>query len=360
MKKIVKISGLALIGVLFIATLVFLYMKSRPKKVIFETVSPVKTNIVKKSVATGSVVPRREVEIKPKVTGVVTEIYIIPGQKIKTGDLIAKIKIIPNIAQLNEAESRLARAKISYDDSKIIFEKQDKLYKDKVISEIDYRQSLVSWQNAKNDLSTAESNLQIVREGVSKSSGGGETNTLVRATIDGTVLDVPIKVGNSVMEISSFTAGTTIAIVADMGEMIFQGKVDETEVGKLKTGMPLILTIGPIENVKFNAILEYIAPKGVAESGAVQFEIKAKVKLVDTIFIRSNYSANGDIVLERRDSVLALPENCIKFGHDSAFVEVEKKDQKFEKRLIKTGLSDGINMEIKSGLKKEDKVKVQK
>ena len=359
MKKIIKISVIALFGVLFVGIMVFLFLKSRPKKEVFETKSMVKQNVIKKTVATGSVVPRREVEIKPKVTGVVTELYIVPGQKIMAGDLIAKIKIIPNMVQLNEAENRLKRAKVSFDDAKIIFEKQERLYNEKVISEIEYRQSLVSWQNAQNELNTSESNLQIVREGVSKNSSS-ETNTLVRATINGMVLDVPIKEGNSVIETSNFSAGTTIAVVADMGEMIFQGKVDETEVAKLSKGMALILTIGAIDNTKFDAILEYIAPKGVSENGAIQFEIKAKVKLIESVFIRSNYSATADIVLDRRDSVYTIPENCIRFGHDTAFVDLETKPQVFEKTVIKTGLSDGINIEVVSGLKKEDKIKVQK
>jgi len=359
MKKLFRILVFVFFGLLFIGTLVFLYMKSRPRKEPVKTSSPFTANIIKKTVATGSIVPRREVEIKPKVTGVITDLYIIPGQKIKTGDLIARIKIIPNISQLNDAESRLSKAKVGYEDMKIIFDRQDKLYKEKVISEVDYRLALVNWQNAQTELNAADNNLQIVKDGVSKNTAN-ETNTLVRSSLDGTVLDVPLKVGNSVSEISSFSVGTTIAFVADMNDMIFQGKVDEAEVGKLKKGMRLILTIGAIDNIKFDANLEYIAPKGVAENGAVQFEIKAKVTLKDTIFIRSNYSATADIVLDRRDSVLTITENCLKFGHDTSFVEIETKPQLFEKRIIKTGLSDGINIEVQEGLKKTDKVKIPK
>lgn len=356
MKKIFKTILLVLVAVVFVGTIVFLYIKSKPKKEVFETQTPLVTNIVKKTIATGTVVPRKEVEIKPMVSGIIAELYVVPGQKIKRGDLIAKIRIIPQMVELNNAENRVERAKTSLNEDKITFDRQKSLYEQKVISEVEYRQALLAYQNSKTEMATAEDNLQLIKEGVTKRTGS-VTNTLIRSTIDGMILDVPVKEGNSVIEANNFNAGTTIAFVADMGEMIFQGKVDETEVGRLKKGMPLILTIGAIDKATFDAKLEYVAPKGQLENGAIQFEVKAKIALKDSFFVRAGYSANADIVLEKRDSVLTVPEALLQFQHDTAFVEVETKPQVFEKRFLKTGISDGLNIEILSGVTKADKLK---
>jgi HlyD family secretion protein len=336
----------------------YLYKKNKKEPVVYETKSATITNIIKKTVATGSIAPRKEIEIKPQVSGIIEKIFIEPGVMIKKGDLIARVKIIPDMVALNEAESRVNRAKINLDDAKLVYERQKKVFEQGVIPLADFQKYKVTYDNASEELETAENNLQLIREGVNKKSGS-VTNTLVRSTIDGMVLNVPVEEGNSVIQTNNFNAGTTIAYVADMGEMIFKGKVDETEVGKLKAGMKLILTIGAVENEKFDAELEYISPKGVSENGAIQFELKAKVKLQKKVFIRSGYSANADIVLDRKDSVLAIEESLLKFQHDSSFVEVQTKNGQFEKRLIKTGLSDGINIEVVSGIKKTDKLKVQ-
>jgi HlyD family secretion protein len=358
MKKYVKFGVIVLIVGLFVYTLFFLYQKSKPKVVEIKTKAPFIGNVIKKTVATGSVVPRKEIEIKPKVSGIIETIYIVPGQRIKKGDLIAKVKIIPDMVNLNNAESRVNRAKLSFEDNKIEFERQKKLFEQGVIPEAEFQKVRLAYNTAKEELSTAESNLELIREGVVKKSGQA-TNTLVRSTIDGMVLEVPVEEGNQVIEANTFNSGTTIAFVADMGEMIFKGKVDETEVGKIKQGMKLLLSVGAIEKEKFDAELEYISPKGKEENGAIQFEIKAKIKLKDNLFIRSGYSANADIVLDKRDSVLCIEEGLLQFKGDSAFVEVEKVPQQFEQRFIQTGLSDGINIEILKGLKKTDKIKVK-
>lgn len=359
MKKALRIALLVLVAIIFIGTLVFLFNKSRKKPEVFETKTPLVTNIVKKTLATGSIAPRKEIEIKPQVSGIIDKLFIEPGNTIKKGDLIARVKIIPDMVALNEAESRVNRAKINLEDAKTVYDRQKKVYEQGVIPLADFQKFKVTYDNASEELETAESNLQLIREGVNKKSGE-VTNTLVRSTIDGMVLSVPVEEGNSVIQTNNFNAGTTIAFVADMGEMIFKGKVDETEVGKLKVGMKLILTIGAIEKERFDAELEYISPKGVTENGAIQFELKAKVKLSKNEFIRSGYSANADIVLDRRDSVLAIPESLIKFEGDTATVEIETKPKQFEKKIIKTGLSDGINIEVLDGLKKTDKIKVPK
>ena len=357
MKTAFKVFIGVVILVIFIGTIVYLYKKSQAKPVVFETQLPLVTNIVKKTVATGSVLPRREIEIKPQVSGIIEALYVEAGKKVRKGDPIAKVKIIPNMIALNEAESRLNRANIALDDAKQAYDRRKLLFDQKVIAAAEFQTYQIALKTAKESVGAAEDNLQITREGITKKAGQA-TNTVIRSTIEGMVLTVPVEVGNSVIESNNFNAGTTIATVADMGEMIFKGKVDESEVGKLHEGMELILSVGAIDNDKFKASLEHISPKGVEENGAIQFEIKAAVKLKSTNFIRAGYSANADIVLEHRDSVMAIPESLLQFKGDKAFVEVESAPQTFKKRFIKTGLSDGINIEVLSGLTRKDKIKI--
>jgi HlyD family secretion protein len=361
MKKFIKILIWILVAVIFIGTLAFLASKSKKKPVVYEIQMPTKINIVKKTIATGSVLPRKEIQIKPQISGIVQEIYLEAGNMVKEGEIIAKVKVIPDMASLNQAESRVNQAKLSFENEKLKFDRQKQLFEKKVISELDYQNAELSFNTAKEELEAAQSNLEIIKEGVSKKAQNA-TNTLIRSTISGMVLDIPIKEGNSVIQSNNFNDGTTIAIVADMNDMIFEGKVDETEVGKIVEGMPLKLTIGAIENQQFDANLEYISPKGVEENGAIQFDIKAKVKLKADQFIRSGYSANAEIELERRDSVMAIAEGLITFNADTAFVQILTSDsvtipQKFEKRKITLGLSDGINIEVTSGLDWKDKLK---
>lgn len=361
MKKIFRIILLVAVAAIFLGTMGFLYSKSREEPEVFETQQPVVTDIVKKTVATGSVVPRKEIEIKPKVSGIVDKIYVEAGQHIKKGDLIAKVAIIPDMVTLNSAESRVRKAEISLENARQEYNRQKTLYESGVTPEAEFQKVEIELRTAEEELETAKDNLQLIREGVSRRSGQA-TNTLIRSTIEGMVLDVPIEEGNSVIESNTFNEGTTIAVVADMGEMIFEGKVDETEVGKITTGMDLQLSVGAIEDTEFDATLEYISPKGVEENGAIQFEIKAAIELRADYFIRAGYSANANIVLDHRDSVLAISESLLQFEEDSdsMFVEVEVAPQEFEKRYVKTGLSDGINIEILEGLSKEDKIKVVK
>ncbi|WP_372774609.1 efflux RND transporter periplasmic adaptor subunit [Mangrovibacterium sp.] len=361
MKKVFRILGIVLIVAVFGGTIFFLYTKSKKQPDMFENKAPFVSNVIKKTVATGSVVPRQEIEIKPQISGIIDKLYVEAGDFVKKEQVIARIKIIPDMVTLNSAESRLNRARINFEDAKIDFDRQQKLFDTEVISYSDYMKSKVSYDSAKEELSAAENNLELVKNGVLKKAETA-TNTLVRSTIDGMVLDVPIKVGNSVIQSNTFNDGTTIATVADMQDMIFEGKVDETEVGKIKVGMPIELEIGAIEKDKFEAILEYIAPKGKEENGAIQFEIKADVNLKDDQFIRAGYSANANIVLERKDSVMVIPEGMLKFENDSAYVEVltNVEENSYEKRKVQTGLSDGINIEIVEGLTKDDQVKGDK
>ena len=358
MKKIIYtllgiVLALAIIGSLFM-----LYKQSKKKDTIYETKTAFISNVVKKSVATGKIIPRREIAIKPQVSGIIAEIYVEPGEIVNKGDLIAKVKIIPDMVALNAAESRLNKAQLQLEDSKLVYERQKKVYEEGVIPDAEFQKVRIEYNAALEEVEAAENNLQLIKEGITKKSGE-ISNTLIRSTIQGMILDVPVEVGTSVIQTNTFNEGTTIASVADMGEMIFEGKIDETEVGKIKEGMNLLLTVGAIENRKFEATLEYISPKGVEENGTVQFEIKAKVNLLKNNFIRAGYSANADIVLERKDSVMVIPESVLKFekNSDSAYVEIETQPQVFEKRYITTGLSDGINIEIISGLKMDEKIK---
>ena len=356
MKTFFKIFILVVIIGVFIFTIYYLYQKSQEKPVVYETTSAFKSNIVLKTVATGKVVPRKEIEIKPKISGIINDLYVKEGEIINKGDLIAKVKIIPNMVNMNNAESRVTRAKNALDIAKKNYNRNKQLLDKNVIAKTSFEDFEYEYTNAKEELKSAENNLELIKEGQTKNSKQS-TNTQIRSTITGMVLDIPVEIGNSVIESNTFNDGTTIAIVADMGEMVFEGEVDESEVGKIHQGMDLILTIGAINEIKFHAILEYISPKGREENGAIQFEIKAAVDLIDSIFVRAGYSANADIVLDQRDSILVISESLLNFENDSVFVEIETEDQVFEKRYIETGLSDGINIEVLSGLTKEDKIK---
>lgn len=359
MKKILRITLWTVFIGLILFGFYYLYNKSKDKDIIYETKTATIDNIIQKTVATGTVTPRREIAIKPQVSGIIQEIYIEPGEHVKKGDLLAKVKIIPDMVALNGAESRVKKANIQLDDAKLVYNRQKKVYEQGVIAEAEFQRYRLEYNGALEEVEAAENNLALIKEGITKKSGT-VSNTLIRSTIEGMVLDVPVEEGTSVIQTNTFNEGTTIASIADMGEMIFEGKIDETEVGKIKEGMELELTIGAIEDASFNAELEYISPKGVEENGAVQFEIKAKVKLSTNHFIRAGYSANANIVLDRRDSVLVVSESLIKFeenNKDSVYVEIETEPQTFEKKYIETGLSDGINIEVTSGLSIEDNLK---
>jgi HlyD family secretion protein len=357
MKKILRILGVTILLGAFVGTIYYLYAKSQEKPKVYKTQKPIYTDIILKTVATGSVVPRKEIEIKPQVSGIVDEIYVEAGMKIQKGDQIALVKIIPNMVSLNNAENRLRQAKISLDNAKIDYDRNKELIKQKVIADADFQQVELAYKTAEEEYKAAEANLELVKKGET-SKNKAQTNRLIRSTIAGMVLDVPVEEGNSVIEANTMNEGTTVASVADMSDLVFEGKVDESEVGKIKEGMNLIMRIGAIENETFDAVLEYISPKGIEEDGAIQFEIKAAVKLREEQFIRAGYSANADIVLDRRDSVLAISEALLQFDGDSAFVEVETEPQVFEKRYVETGLSDGINIEVLNGIDEDTEMKL--
>ncbi|MDF2448587.1 MAG: family efflux transporter, subunit [Bacteroidota bacterium] len=357
-KKIIKTSLLIAFVALVFWTFYFLYNKSQKPPEVFKTVMPFDTTIIQKTVATGSVTPRKEVNMKSQVSGIIEKLYIVAGQQVKQGDIIAKIKIIPNMLNLANAENRISSAQVAFDNAKLDYDRNKVLFDQNVISRSDMQAFEMRLNSNRVELEAAQNQLQIIKEGASKSSGSAG-NTFVKATITGMVLDVPVKEGGQVIESNTFNEGTTIASVANMGEMIFEGKLDESEVGKVEENMDIVLTIGAIDKESFRAKLEYIAPKGVTENGAIQFLIRASINTQNSSFLRAGYSANADIILSRKNNVMVIPESALQFEKERVFVEVESTPQVFEKRFIKTGLSDGINIEVIDGIKKTDKLKLQ-
>jgi len=359
MKKFVTIGILVLIAVTFVGALYYLYQKNQEDPVVYQTEEPSKQTIIKKTVATGNIVPKEEVLIKPNISGIIDEIYIEAGDKIKQGDLIAKIRVIPNVSSLQSAKDAVATARINLDNEKKVYQRQKGLYDKGVISANDFDAAEVSYQRSEQNYRSAQQNFEIVKTGTT-SGIGSAANTLIRSTVEGMVLDVPVKTGNQVIESNNFNDGTTIATLADVNEMIFEGKVDESEVGKIKEELPLQVTVGAIEDKSFDAVLDYIAPKGIEENGAIQFEIKGTLNKVDATFIRAGLSANASIILAKATDVLAIKEALVQFDADTKqpFVEIMTGDQQFERREIELGVSDGINVEVTSGLKMGEKIKV--
>ena len=355
MKKVLKIAGLILLGVLVIWTFYFLWKKSQPKITTYQIEQAQHATIEKKTVATGKVQPRNEILIKPQMSGIIAELYKEAGDKVQAGDVIAKIKVIPDMVTLSSAESRLTRAQLVFDQSERNYERDSILYKEDVISREEYEKIQLQFRNDREELKSAQDNLSLVRDGLTASTASS-SNTLIRSTVSGTILDVPIKVGNSVIQSNNFNDGTTIASVADMGDMLFVGKIDETEVGKVKVGMPMEITIGAMQDEQLTADLEYVSPKGTEESGAILFEMKAAMNLPPNLFVRAGYSANAEIILNKREDVLTIPESSLEFSGDTAFVYLVTKEspQEFQRKPIQIGLSDGIKIEVTDGLKVND------
>lgn len=359
MKKYIKFIFIGLFVFVLIWTFVFLWKKSRPVKVEYQIVSPVVGTIEKKTVATGKVEPRDEVLIKPQISGIVSEVCKEAGQSVKAGEVLAKVKVIPEMGTLSAAESRVNVAQINLRQTQKEYDRTQELYKGKVIASEEFEKAETELMRAKEELQNAQDNLEIVRDGIAKRSSQF-SNTQIRATITGMILDVPIKVGNSVIQSNNFNDGTTIATIADMSDMIFKGKIDETEVGRIKEGMPLTLTIGALQDMKFHAVLEYISPKSIEENGAILFEIKAAAEVPDSVFVRAGYSANAEIILDRCQDVLTIPESTVEFQQDSTFVQIvmaEEPELKLQRRFVKLGLSDGISIQVKEGLTVSDKIR---
>lgn len=362
MKKYFKFIVAAIIALIFIGTFVFLYVKSLPQPVAYSEFTPKIADIRKTTVVTGKIEPRNEVAIKPQISGIISELLKEAGNTVKEGEVIAKVKVIPDMGQLSSAQSRLRLANINVKQARTDYEREKVLYDKGLVSADEYDKIAQAYRQAKEEVAAAEDNLQVVRDGVSKSNASA-SSTLVRSTITGVILDIPVKVGNSVILSNTFNDGTTIASVADMNDLIFRGNIDETEVGRLVTGMPMKLSIGALQDKTFEASLEYISPKAVDNNGANQFEIKAAVKVADSKNIRSGYSANAEIVLAQAKNVLTIPESAIEFEGNDTYVYVVKgtgDEKTYERRKVVTGLSDGINIEIKKGLTQKDRIRSPK
>ncbi len=359
MKRYSKLIIAAIVALIFIGTFVFLWQKSQPKEVVYNEFTPKLDSIQKTTIITGKIEPRNEVNIKPQISGIISELLKEPGDYVNAGDVIAKVKVIPDMAQLSSAEMRVRLSEINLKQAQVDFQREENLYNQKLVSADEFDKSKQALDQAKHEKVAAEDALQVVRDGVSKSNAKA-SSTLIRSTISGIILDIPVKVGNSVILSNTFNDGTTIATVANMNDLIFRGNIDETEVGQLVYGMNMKITIGALQDLSFDAALEYISPKAVESNGANQFEIKAAVKLSEGSKIRAGYSANAEIILASAPKVLSIPESAIEFSGDTTFVYVVKGDGKnktYERKQVETGLSDGVNIEIKKGITDKDKVR---
>ena len=360
MKKIFKILGWTLLGAVILGTFYMLWKKSQPKVIEYEILTVDHGDIENTSVATGKVSPRDEVLIKPQVSGIVSELRKNAGDLVKAGEIIAVVKVIPEMASLNAAESRVKIAEINHTQITSEYERQKRLFERGVIPNQEMERAKADFEKSGEEVQNAKNNLDIIRDGISRTMAQ-QSNTQIRSTIDGMILDIPVKVGNSVIQSNTFNDGTTIASVANMSDMIFIGKIDETEVDRVHTGMPIKLVVGAINNKKFDALLEYIAPKGIEENGAILFEIKAAASIPDSVTVRAGYSANAEIVVAKADSVLRVPESALSFSGDSTFVYVLTdtlaKVKAFDKTFVLTGISDGIHIEVKEGVEKGTKIR---
>ena len=359
MKRYSKLIIAAIIALIFIGTFVFLWQKSQPKVVVYNEFTPKLDTIQKTTIITGKIEPRNEVNIKPQISGIISELYKEAGDYVNAGDVIAKVKVVPDMGSLSSAEARVRLADINLAQAQVDYNREENLHNQKLVSDDEFDKSRQSLKQAQEEKKAAVDALQVVRDGVSQSNAKA-SSTLIRSTISGIILDIPVKVGYSVIQVNTMNEGTTIATVANMNNLIFRGNIDETEVGQLVGGMPMKITIGALQDLKFDANLEYISPKAVESNGANQFEIKAAVKLSEGSRIRSGYSANAEIVLSRVEKALSIPESAIEFSGDSTFVYIikgEGKSKTYERTQVTTGLSDGVNIEIKKGLTTKDKVR---
>lgn len=360
MKKYFKYILMALVAVIFIGTFVFLYIKSQPQPEVYDEFTLQRMDIRKTTVVTGKIEPRNEVNVKPQISGIITEILKETGETVQEGEVIAKVKVIPDMGSLSAAQSRLRLAEINRKQAQTDYDREKTLFDKGLVAADEYDKIAQALRQAREEVDAAQDNLEVVRDGVSKSNASA-SSTLIRSTITGLILDIPVKVGNSVILANTFNDGTTIATVANMNDLIFRGNIDETEVGRLSTGMTMKITIGALQDLKFDARLEYIAPKATDQNGANQFEIKAAVNLPSNATnIRSGYSANAEIVLAEAKNVLAVQESAIEFDGDDTYVYVIKGDgekQTYERRKVQTGISDGINIEIRSGVKPNERIR---
>ena len=356
--KYLKYFGIGAIILGFLFSMAY-YIKTNSRSAItYETSKLSKQTIEEKIVPTGSVVPEDEVNIVPQISGIIDEIFVEEGDEVVAGDLLAKIKVVPNEQSLNSAEGRVKTARIVLNNSTKEFERNKKLFDKGVISEQDFNSVELRYNQDQQNLENALSDLQIIRLG--SVGGSALTNTNVRSTVSGTVLQVPVKEGDQAIEANTFNPGTTIATVADLNKMIFEGRVDEGEVGKLEIGMDLKISLGAIEEKEYDAKLTLIAPKGIEVAGAIQFKIEGEVFLDDEYVVRAGYSANATIITDVKRDILSINESLLQFDNSTKkpFVEVQISGQKFERKDIELGISDGVYAEVLGGVSESDNIKI--
>ena len=356
MKKLVRIVMIVLVAAVFVGTFAYLFKRSQPKAIEYQELTPATGEVVKTTVVTGKIQPRDEVNVKPQINGIVAEVYKEAGQMVQKDEIIAKLKVIPDMSQLSSAQSRVRLSEVNLKQAQTNYDREKKLFDQKLVSAESFEQVAQALKQAQEEHSIAKETLEIVRDGVSSANKSGST-TLIRSTISGLILDVPVKVGNSVTMSNTFNDGTTIATVANMDDLIFDGNIDETEVGMLHIGLPVRITVGALQDLTFDAALEYISPKATESGGTNLFEIKASVKVPADVTIRSGYSANAEIVLQKAQDVLTLSESAIQFDDDEKTFVYVKENNDWVKRPVVTGLSDGVTIEIKEGLTASDVVR---
>ena len=355
MKKFGKYLVFILIALVVAGTFAYLFKRSRPQEIRYEELTAEVADIVKSTVVTGKVQPRDEVNVKPQISGIIAELYKEAGQPVKEGEIIAKLKVIPDMSSLSSAQSRVRLSEVNLKQARTNFDREKALSDKQLVSADEYDKVVQALRQAEEELKAAKETLEIVRDGVSSSNKSG-SSTLIRSSVSGLILDIPVKVGNTVINSNSFNDGTTIATVADMDDLIFDGNIDETEVGRLSVGMPVKITVGALQDVVIDANLEYIAPKATESGGTNLFEIKASLQVPEGITVRSGYSANAEIVLQTAAQVISIAESALQFDGDQTYVYV-LGDNGYERRDVKTGLSDGVNIEIKEGLSLGEKVR---
>lgn len=342
----------------FGAALFYYWKRNKKETTVFKTKQPTIENIQLTSIATGKIIPDEEVSIRPNINGIVSKVYVKAGQSIKAGDKIADIKVVPSISNLQSSRNGVAREQIAYNNQEKIFNRQKELFDKGVISANNFDNSQAAFLQAKQRLNSAKENYQIVKTGTAKGFNA-IANTSVKATISGVILDVPVKKGNQVIQNNNFKEGSEIAVIADVKKMIFEGSIDESDVGKIKEDMPIKITVGAYPNKIYNGVLNYISPKGRTKNGAVEFEIEAKLNLNEDDYLRAGLSANANIILEEVKDVLAVDEGLVQYDKKTKkpFVEVAIGEEQFERKDIELGLSDGIKVEIKNGISIEDNIK---
>lgn len=356
MKKVIKYIVLALVLVVFIGTFVFLHNNSKPQEIRYQEFTAAQNDITRSTVLTGKIVPRNEVNIKPQINGIIAELFKEAGQMVQKGEVIARLTVIPDMNSLSAAQSRVRLSEINLKQAQTNFDREKALFQKNLISAEEYEKTEQALNQAKEEYAASQESLEVIRDGVS-SKNATSSSTLIRSTITGLILDIPVKVGNSVIQANTMNDGTTVATVANMNDLIFEGQIDETEVGSLYEGMPLTITIGALRDYTFDANLEYISPKAVENNGANQFKVKAAVKVDSEHTIRSGYSANALIELDKINGVLSVPESALEFVKDDPYVYIKGEDGSFKQTKVTTGLSDGVNIEIKSGLNEGDVVR---